>query len=100
MSFRENWMILSEISPSNSNEEFFDDVVPDLNNDWIAHRSKYTEEELNYIENEFIKFHKQLMGDNDEDDEIPVILPGQLNEKQLLAYKIEKMLATSNNSCS
>ena len=90
MSFRDNWMILSEISPSNSNEEFFDDVVPDLNYDWIAHRSKYTEEELNNIENGFIKFHKQLMGDNDEDDKIPVVLPGQLNEKQLLAYKIVK----------
>ena len=56
-------MILSETSSFYSNKEFLDDFVPDVNYDWIAHRSNYSEEELYFIENGFIKFYKQSVGD-------------------------------------
>jgi hypothetical protein len=104
---RDDWMILSEIRPI-MNEIDIDDVVPDANYDFLAHRNNYTPEELEQIENNWINRQKLMFIDITSFDEIPTVYPDQLNQKQRMAFDIvenfylkkEQLLMIINGSAS
>ena len=82
---RDNWQILSEIRPQNGFEEDFDEIIADTTHDFLSHRNNYTEDQLQKIENQFIKVNKELAGDEEENEnETPIVLPDQLNKMLLI----------------
>jgi hypothetical protein len=84
---RDDWMILSEIRPI-MGENDIDDVVADLNYDFLSHRNNYTPDELEKIENNWINRQKLMFNEITNSDEIPTVHPDQLNTKQRMAFDI------------
>ncbi len=85
---RDNWQILSEIRPQeNEIENDVDEIVADKNYDFLSHRNKYTKQQLEKIENQFIKVQKELTGDENE-NEIPAVEREQLNKMQKFAFDL------------
>ena len=104
---RDNWQILSEIRPISNNDEDTDEIEADKNYNFLAHREKYTTDQLSKIENQFINIQKQIAGEeNENENQTPVVLPDQLNKMQKFAYdlvvekqrKKEQLLMIMNGS--
>ena len=89
---RDNWQILAEIRPhENEEENDEDEIVADKNYDFLSHRNKYTQQQLELIENQFIKVQKELAGDeNENENETPVVEREQLNRMQKFAFDLIK----------
>lgn len=88
---RDNWQILSEIRPSSDTCETSDDIIADTNYDFSSHRNKYTTNQLKLIENNFINFQKELVGEEDENEnDIPIVFREQLNRMQRFAFDLVK----------
>ncbi len=87
---RDNWQILSEIRPQeNEVENDVDEIVADKNYDFLSHRNKYTKQQLEKIENQFIKVQKDLAGDeNENENETPAVEREQLNKMQKFAFDL------------
>ena len=52
---RDDWMVLSEIRPILSeNDGEIDDVLADVNYDFVSHRNNYSSDELEEIESNWV----------------------------------------------
>jgi hypothetical protein len=85
---RDNWMILAEMAPIRDDVDDCDEVVPDREYDWIQHRNNYTLDQIRLIENNWINNQKRLNGDCLESNDVPLVLPFQLNKMQRFAYNL------------
>jgi hypothetical protein len=74
---RERWQILSEIRPvTDDNDGDSENILADLNYDFVSHRSKYSEQQLEMMENGFISTQKRILGESEEEqtNQIPIKL--------------------------
>jgi predicted ribonuclease YlaK len=75
----------------NIEENDEDEIVADKNYDFQSHRNKYTQQQLELIENQFIKVQKELAGDeNENENQTPVVEREQLNRMQKFAFDLIK----------
>jgi RecA-family ATPase len=78
-----------EITPQENNDCESDEIVADTNYDFLSHRNNYSNDQLQKIENQFIKIQKELAGDeNENENETPEVQREQLNKMQKFAYDL------------
>lgn len=90
---REHWMIASEMLPNNFVEDEFTPFI-NLNYDWLAHLNNYTNDQIEAM-NDWIHI-KKIESGHTNNNEIPIVLPEQLNRLQRFAYNLVEYHFKSN----
>jgi hypothetical protein len=88
---RDNWMLLAEIRPNDDDDDIdHDQILIDANYDWLQHSNNYSNEEVSLMKN-WIEQQK-ITNNSVNENELPTVLPSQLNTMQKFAYNVIKKL--------
>ena len=81
------WMELSEMLPGLNINDLANEPIPDAHFNWLGLRDQFNQNEIlrmtDWIE-------KKKLEEVQLDDNLPIVLPEQLNQEQLQAYNIIK----------
>ena len=81
------WMELSEMLPGLNINDLVNEPIPDAKFNWLGLRDQFNQNEILRMKD---WIEKKKLEEVQLDDNLPIVLPEQLNQEQLQAYNIIK----------